>query len=279
MPAVSLASSARVEVGEVLERGVVRGVAVMNASRAVWSGSGTSIVATCGLPVSRSLSRSFSSIMHERHVQALDVRTHRPVQHRHELRRGLQVEAPGLARGKHVRRLVDDHRQAQPLVFGRHDVVADEPIEDRDRGGGILRQGAEVADLLVGERDHVLEPLLVAAGERAQPAPQVVVEDQRPAAEQLLGEKLGEHAVPRVIVRRRRCGRGRRCCRAARTPRSSPRSRGRPAARPTPGTTRQVPGRRSLGEGGRRTFGGGIRLHSAAPRAGRIRGSAGGSSS
>ena len=66
--------------------------------------------------------------------------------------------------------------------------------------GRILRQRAQIADLLVGERHHLLEPLLVAAGERAQPAAEVVVQHQRPAAEQLLGQELGEHAVARLVV-------------------------------------------------------------------------------
>ena len=60
---------------------------------------------------------------------------------------------------------------------------------------GSREQRAEIADAAVGERDHLLEPRLVAAGEGAQPAPEVVVQDQRPASEQLLGEELGEHAV------------------------------------------------------------------------------------
>ncbi len=54
-------------------------------------GSGTSIEATCGLPVRRSL-RSAQLLVHqhERHVQPLHVRTGRPVEHRHELRRRLR---------------------------------------------------------------------------------------------------------------------------------------------------------------------------------------------
>ena len=82
-----------------------------------------------------------------------------------------------------------------------------------------------------------LRRLLVAAGERAQPAAEVVVQHERPAAEQLLGQELGEHAVARAR-RRRRCETDRRCCRAGRTPRSCRRNRGRRAATPTAGTRR-----------------------------------------
>ena len=63
---------------------------------------------------------------------------------------------------------------------------------------GSFGERAQIADLLVGERHHLLEPLLVASGERAQPAAEVVVQHQRPAAEQLLGQELGEHAVARI---------------------------------------------------------------------------------
>ena len=69
---------------------------------------------------------------HERHVQPLHVRTRRPVQHRHELRRGLRVQAAGSPDGKHVRRLIDDDRQAQAVGFGGHEVVAHEAIEQRE---------------------------------------------------------------------------------------------------------------------------------------------------
>ena len=79
-----------------------------------------------------------------------------------------------------------------------------------------------------------LSRCLVAAGERAQPAAEVVVQHERPAAEELLGQELREHAVARLVVPRR-CGRDRRCCRAARTPRSCRKNRARRAAPPTAG--------------------------------------------
>ena len=53
---------------------------------------------------------------------------------------------------------------------------------------------------LVGEHDHVLQPLLVAPGERAQPASEVVVQHERPAAEELLRQKLRQHVVVRRVV-------------------------------------------------------------------------------
>ena len=43
---------------------------------------------------------------------------------------------------------------------------------------------------LLASVDHLLEPLLVAAGERPQTAAEVVVQHERPAAEQLLREEL-----------------------------------------------------------------------------------------
>ena len=49
------------------------------------------------------------------------------------------------------------------------------------------------------------------------------MQHQRPAAEHLLREELGEHAVAHAFAGRRR-ETDRRCCRAARTPRSSPKN-------------------------------------------------------
>jgi hypothetical protein len=128
------------------------------------------------------------------------VRAHRPVQHRHQLRRGGEVQASGITRGEQIRGLVNDHRCAEAIVLVGHDVVADEPIEHREGRGRILGQLAEVANLAVGQRDHLLEPLVVAPAERAQSAAEIVVEHQRPAAEQLLGQELHEHAVARSAV-------------------------------------------------------------------------------
>ena len=98
---------------------------------------------------------------------------------------------------------------------------------------------------------------------RAQPAPEIVVQHQRPAAEQLLRQELREHAVS-TVRRSRRCGRDRRCCRAARTPRWCRRNTDPPAATPTAGTRPADP----PGACGR------IRRHCGAPRGDRIRGSA-----
>jgi hypothetical protein len=132
---------------------------------------------------------------HEGHVQPLDVRAHRPVDHRDQLRGRLQVETAGFARREQVRRLVDDHGDADAVGLGRHDVVADEPVEHREGGRRILRRRAQVGDFLRRERDHVAQPLFVAACEHAEAAAQIVVEHERPAAEQLLGQKLGDDAV------------------------------------------------------------------------------------
>ena len=138
---------------------------------------------------------------HERHVHPLDLRAHRPVEHRHQLGRGLQAEAAGLAGREDVRRLVDDQREAEAIALRRHDVAADEAVEHGEGGRRILRQRAQVADLAIGERHHVLEALLlVAAGEGAQPLPEIVVQHQRPAAEHLLREELGEHAVAGALA-------------------------------------------------------------------------------
>ena len=100
----------RVEVGEVRRSAPSPVDAWMNVSRSCSSGSGTSIVATCGLPV-EAIAQVGQLLVdqHERHVQLLDVRAHRPVEHRHQLGRGLQAEASRLAGGKDVRRLIDDH--------------------------------------------------------------------------------------------------------------------------------------------------------------------------
>ena len=62
---------------------------------------------------------------------------------------------------------------------------------------GSLGSALRSPSCLLASVDHVLEPLLVAPGERAQAAAEVVVQHQRPAAEQLLGEELREHAVAR----------------------------------------------------------------------------------
>jgi hypothetical protein len=137
----------------------------------------------------------------KRHVHLLDLRAHRPVQHRHQLGRGLQVEPPRLARRKDERGLVDDQRQAEPIGLLGHDVSAHELVEHRERRNGILRQGAEIAELSIGERHHLLEALLLAAPDiGAQPLTEVVMQDQRPAPEDLFREKLGEHAVARALA-------------------------------------------------------------------------------
>ena len=137
---------------------------------------------------------------HECHVEPLHVRAHRPVEHRHELRRGLHVQPAWLAGRKDVGGLIHDHREAQAILVRRHDVVANEPVEQREGCGRILGQGAEITHLPRREGDHVLEPLLVPSGEGAQSAPEVVVQHQRPAAEQLLREELRQHAVARFVV-------------------------------------------------------------------------------
>ena len=46
-----------------------------------------------------------------------------------------------------------------------------------------------------------LSRLFVASGERAEARAEVVVQHERPAAEELLGQKFREHAVARWIVR------------------------------------------------------------------------------
>ena len=199
---------------------------------------------------------------HERHVQPLDVRAHRPVQHGHQIRRGLQAQASRLARRKDVRRLIHDHGDAQAIVFGGHDVVADEAIEDGEGRGRILGERAEVAHLVVREGHHVLEPLFVASGERAQPPAEVVVQHQRPAAEQLLGQKLCEHAVPHSGVARQAkevVGVAVEDERGGRSRKVQVRELGRP-------------GRKPLGQLLRGTTGLLIRRHAAAPGADRFRG-------
>ena len=128
-----------------------------------------------------------------------------------------RLSRPGSPVGNRIRRLVDEDGDADAVVFRGHDVVLHEAIEHGERRGRILRERRQVAELPVGERHHLLQPLAVAPGERAQAAAEVVVQHQVPAAEQLLGEELGERAVAR-LVRRRRCGTDRRCCRAGRTP-------------------------------------------------------------
>ena len=97
-------------------------------------GSGTSIVATCGLPVTRSLtSLRRSSISTNAMFEALDVRARRPVEQRHEHARRGEARAAGLAGREQERRLVDEHRDAEPLLRRRHDVFAHEQIEQPER--------------------------------------------------------------------------------------------------------------------------------------------------
>ena len=90
IPAVS---SARLEASKSENAASAAGSSALstNAARSASSGSGTSIVATCGLPVRRSLrSASFSSTRTNAMFKPLHMRAHRPVQHRHELRRRLR---------------------------------------------------------------------------------------------------------------------------------------------------------------------------------------------
>jgi hypothetical protein len=137
---------------------------------------------------------------HERGIESFDVRARRPVQHRDELRRHAAAETARLSGRKQERRLIEDQSRAEALVLVRHQVVTDEPIEKPEGVQRILRQAAQVADAPVGEDDHVLESLLVASGERTQTATEVVMEHQRPAAEQLLGQQLAEHHVAFLVV-------------------------------------------------------------------------------
>ena len=63
--------------------------------------------------------------------------------------------------------MIDDQRRAQTILVVRHEVLADEPVERRECAGRILRQVAQVADPLVREDDHLIEPLLVTSRQRA----------------------------------------------------------------------------------------------------------------
>ena len=54
---------------------------------------------------------------------------------------------------------------------------------------------------LVASVDHLLEAFFIAARERPESRTEVVVQHERPPAEELLGEKFREHTVARRIVR------------------------------------------------------------------------------
>ena len=97
---------------------------------------------------------------------------------------------------------------------------------------GSLRRAGEVGHLLVGQRDHFLQTLAVAARKRPQASRQIVVEHQIPAAEELLGQKLGQDAVAELVVTLTDCEPSRACCREGRTSTWFPRNRARTGVKP-----------------------------------------------
>ena len=73
---------------------------------------------------------------------------------------------------------------------------------------GSFESALEIANPPVRQRDHLLQSRFVTACEHAKPAAQVVVQHERPSAEELLGEELRENAVafglcvhPKQVVR------------------------------------------------------------------------------
>ena len=69
------------------------------------------------------------------------------------------LRRPGSPGGEHVRRLIDDHRDAEAVGFRGHELLRTKRSRRRDRRRRILRERAEIADLAVGQRDHLLQPL------------------------------------------------------------------------------------------------------------------------
>src|SRR4029453_10572538 len=97
-------------------------------------------------------------------------------------------------------RLVHDEGEALTIFFGRHDVRADEAVEQSKRCRGILREGAQITKLAIRQGDPLLQTLPVAPGEGTKPAPEIEMKHERPASEQLFGKEFREHAIPRRIV-------------------------------------------------------------------------------
>ena len=113
-----------------------------------------------------------------------------PVEQGDDLGGGRDGEAAGLAGGEEEAGVVDDDGGGDAIGFGGHDVVLDEAIDEREGHGGIAAGGGEVADFAVGEDDHFLQPGRVRAGEGAEATGEIVVENEIPTAEDLLGEKV-----------------------------------------------------------------------------------------
>ena len=98
--------------------GVSAVVALMKASRAGWSGSGTSIVATCGFPVRRSLrSDCFSSIS----TNAMFIRLTCGLIAQFSIVTSCDdacmLRRPGSPVGNTYERLVHDHGEAEAIVL------------------------------------------------------------------------------------------------------------------------------------------------------------------
>ena len=128
----------------------------------------------------------------EGHVEALQMRTGGPVEQGDDLGGGWDGEAAGFASGEQKAGVVDDDGGGDAVGFGGHDVVLDEAVDEREGHGGVAAGSGEVADFAVGEDDHFFEAGGVGAGEGAEAAGEVVVENEVPAAEDLLGEEVGE---------------------------------------------------------------------------------------
>lgn len=64
-----------------------------------------------------------------------------------------------------------------------------------------MSQG-EIADLVVGQDDHLFKAHTIATRKGSQAAREIVVQDQIPAAEDLFGQEVGETAIGRAIGRK-----------------------------------------------------------------------------
>ena len=168
MPAVSLARAARRRSPRRLRARPRPPSSGRTARAPASSGSGTSMAATCGLPVSRSLrSASFSSTstnaMFSRFtcglVAQLSIVT--------SCDEACALRRPGSPDGKHVRRLIEDERQARDgpppaaMMLLRTNRSSSAKV-----AAGSFGERAEIADLAIGER----RPSPSAAARRARRA-------------------------------------------------------------------------------------------------------------
>ncbi len=126
--------------------------------------------------------------------------TGRPIEQRHHIGGGVQIEASGVARGGQKRSMIEEDGGAQALVVGRHDVVLYEPVQQGEGGGGVLAGGREVSHAARGQGHHILQTRPVASREGPQPSRQVVMQDQVPPPEDLFREEIAQRAVSAALA-------------------------------------------------------------------------------